>query len=1375
MVTDSQFADRDAFARSIAAYIPVTLTRYILEDQLPQPGVPRSLQAATLFADISGFTAMSEELASDGPRGAEELNRVLLVTFTAMIDVIHDMGGAVSHFYGDAMSVYFPEDGQAARKALACAQMMQQLMLSSFGRAVTNRPLGKRGIFELTIKIGLGYGRCQELVVGSPNIGFEFVLTGQAIDEAAEAEKLARSGQVIASQAIMQAAGLTPTTPFQPLESPPITLPPTPILTWEAYPAEAHARLIETAVPFLPTALYERLRQTGSTDVAEHRPVTTLFVQFQLKGDQNDSSAIETAVMGKQLHAYYQWAMEIVRRFGQENARVNRVLTGDKGNQLHIMFGAPIAPDAPDQAIRCAIAMLREQPDIIVEQRIGLAVGKVFAGPVGSTFRREYTVVGDVVNLSARLMQAAAAGTVLTDPLTAARVGQSIEFEPLPPRQFKGKQGEISPYKVVRERQSATQLLSYLERWTNPLFDREEERALLDQMVAKALAAETQVVTLSGQTGSGKSRLLAYVAENWLSQGGNGYLGVCQQHMADIPYAPWRSIWRDLFGLTPSLSVAEQVALVQQKTAVLAPQLAEDAGLWAAPLGLPIPLTQELEELTAEARQARFFRLVRTCFETATATQPIMLILEGVQHADGASLALLDELVSKRKSLPLLIATTYRTGHTVSSTAVTQATHLVVEDLSGEHARQLLAHIVGTETLPLSVEQHLGLRDREGRDSPVNPLFLEEALNVMLAAKVLELNGTVKVHEERLSRMQVPDTIHGLLLARLDRLPPAERDLLQMASVIGRQFEIESLTAIARQPQQTAVLQMLKDLTEADMTRLVTADPEWVYLFQHAMTHEVAYESLPYARRQTLHAEVGGWIQNTYADNLRPYHPILAFHFSRAGVHDRALQYALLAAHEARTIFANREAIELYGLAETHLRSLEISNWWETAVDLYMARAETLLLMGEFGTAVRDVEACMALVQNQDGPLEKRIAAQNILAELRVRQGNFTEAKSLSNDIINRYGEQIGPDELAKAYQWSGVAGSSLGEFDFALEQFQKAETLCLEIKNNERLARVLENKAFVHYLKKQLEQSLDAMQRSIALSRRFSLPINVASSLSNVALIQFQLGKGAEALETLNESIALIEDKSKNFYALAVGNRAEVRTYLGQYQQAEVDFDTAVDLYQSMDDTQNLIELLLIRAYEYYLTIGKQAEAHQTLQTIHQLLEDNADNLPEKQVRYHLSLGRLRIAEQQYDQALTNLKQANSIASEQTLAWWMPAIYYHMAHLKGLMGHSDEVAGWCRQAIKAIGQEGCPDYLPLVQWTLAQVAETDQKKLTHLIACKQSLDKRARYYDRLVYYQRVGELLKLAEDEAVRKIGHDALERAAQLRETATPSDSTD
>ena len=315
--------------------------------------------------------------------------------------------------------------------------------------------------------------------------------------------------------------------------------------------------------------------------------------------------------MGQQLQKYYEWACSVVARFGQKNANVNRVLTGDKGNQLHIMFGAPVAPDAPDQAVRCALAMQREKPDFITTQKIGVAVGKVFAGPVGSSTRREYTVVGDVVNLSARLMQICKPGLLYCDEQTAERASRWITFEALEPVQLKGKQTAVTPYMPVSERTAATQLQTYLNRWDRPMVGRTAEWRQLQLVLDEALTGNGGMAALIGPTGVGKSRLTASLAQYWLQEGGTGVLGLCYPHTTETPYSPWRGIWQQFFDLTQGMTTQAQVMAVVEKTQVLVPDCGDDVGLWSDVMGLPIPQAALLTDLTAEAKQARLFSLAR--------------------------------------------------------------------------------------------------------------------------------------------------------------------------------------------------------------------------------------------------------------------------------------------------------------------------------------------------------------------------------------------------------------------------------------------------------------------------------------------------------------------------------------------------------------------------------------------------------------------------------------------------------------------------------------------------------------------------------------------------------------------------------------------
>jgi class 3 adenylate cyclase len=348
----------------LAAYLPNTLTRQILQEGLPTPGQAHWLTAATIFTDMSGFTTMTEKLAADGPRGVEELNRTLLMTFTPMINAIQTAGGAVSHFHGDAMTVYFvDDDGQSATRALACARFLQSLMQARSGQKFS---------FELTMRIGVGYGRCLAVVVGDPARSLEFVLAGTAVDEAVAAQNLALEGQVIASQAVLQKAGWPADTPFrQVTEIFPVPTTSSGIY-WDAHATEKINQLAAIAPNFIHPNLYERLQDSNVQYVAEHRPITSLFVRFEgIDYDAPDA--------GSKLQSYYEWARGVIARYGGDNCRLNRLLTGDIGSQLHILFGAPVAPDTPEQALRCALTLQQERPLFITGQQIGVAAGRGFA------------------------------------------------------------------------------------------------------------------------------------------------------------------------------------------------------------------------------------------------------------------------------------------------------------------------------------------------------------------------------------------------------------------------------------------------------------------------------------------------------------------------------------------------------------------------------------------------------------------------------------------------------------------------------------------------------------------------------------------------------------------------------------------------------------------------------------------------------------------------------------------------------------------------------------------------------------------------------------------------------------------------------------
>lgn len=1356
-------------AQRLSAYIPVTLTRKILQDEQLNPGQSELIKAATVFADMSGFTPMAEALAVNGARGTEALSRALLMTFTSLINAIHDAGGAVSHFHGDAMMIYFPDtDGRAASRALASAQFMQSLMQTNFAE-VNMMQTREEDSYTLSIKIGVGYGRCLEMLVGDTD-NMEFVLAGTAVDEAVAAQMQATAGQVVASQAALKAARLPATEPFRLVDE----LPPVPNAQegffWEAYEQSALMRLI-TAVPtFIPASLFERLQDRSSQSISEHRSVTSMFVQFE-GIDFTDPAAVE------QLQAYYEWAWQTVLRYGGPNSRVNRVLTGDKGSQLHILFGAPVAPDAPEQALRCALAIQQQRPDFIRCQRIGLTAGRVFAGAVGSLNRREYTVVGRKVNLSARLTQICPPDGILIDAETAVRVQPHIISKPLPPMELKGHREPVSIYQVLAEQTAVTQAQARFQQWQQPPVGRDEELKQLFERMAAALTGQGGLVVVHGSYGSGQMPFLAAGVRHWLEAGGHALVGVCQQHTSDVPYAPWVSVWRDFFELSPEMSPADQVHQVNDRIAQLTPDLPNGLGLWRELLGAPLRSTALLVDLPAVVRQMRLFKLVQKSVGAAVMERPYLIVLEDIHLADSASLDLLDALEQHSHDLPLLLLVTYRSGNEILFNTLTRtaSTQIALNDFTPQQARRLIHERLATDQLPLVVEQRLGLRDRQGRESAVNPLFLEETLQLMLSLDVVAVepnqygNGRLRIDEARLAQMEVPDTIYTLLLARLDQLPAAERGLLQVASVIGREFDLATLVAISPRLSREAAIELLDTLVQTDLVQQLTAGLIPTYLFQHNLVHQVVYQSLTYARRQALHANIAELIIRESGEMLSTMYPILAYHFSQTEQNRDGLKYALLAAEDAVAAHNYRGAAEFYEQAANHLDKVGEEAAWETAVTIAVARSKILLRLGQFAQAWELATMALQLCLDQRG-LAQTLTIYNLMAEIRLRQARYDEVPALTSKVINSLLPDRPSVELGQAYWLWGQALLPQADCTAAVDKLKQAETIFRDNQQPQKLAQVLLTLAD-GYCRQQPDSTwLKTVEEVETLLQAETAPAVLGQKALFLFRIQLRLGQADLALEAAETAVDTLRSAGANYLAHGLIHRAEINIYLGQFVAALADLQRANDLLDSMDDMPGLLRLHLLWGAGYYGGLGDWRQAQQRLVQVQQLLADqpkNKDVVVEADIQLWLGLGHVALNTERWPEAESLLKRVLTAVTSQRLVWWRPAACYAWGMLQLARAGEDE---WetavsqahqsFREGLQAVDAGGCPDELPLILLQLGLTAQEmgDERCWDYLETAVQAARQRARHTDRLFVLHEAGQTLLQAPTAHLQQLGHETL-----------------
>ena len=483
---------------ALAAYIPRDRVEVILN-----PRQPLAVDGVAMIADISGFTPLTEALTqglSEG-EGAEELTRALDSVFTPLIAEIHAFRGSVIKFGGDALIVWFarPFRGRKSavvRRALTCAWHMQQ-RIKIDGQIPT--PIGT---VTLKMKIGMAYGPVKRFNLGLAEYGYEDVLAGATLDLMADAEHHAEPGEIILPR---ETGVLLPDTftikewraefavvaninrPARRLHWPLIRL----------QPSQQEAMSKQLA-PYLPRPIYEALL-SGQAQVAELKPVVSLFVQFHgLDYDQDPNIA-------EKLQHYFVTAQRVVAGY---NGRLNRLITGDKGSLLHIIFGAPRSVEEQEsRAIRCALDLQTECGGLpfITMQRIGVSLGRVFAGPVGSPVRHDYTTMGDSINLSARLMQNAADDQVLLETAVYEQLGSEFKLVDLGTILVKGKAEPIQVYAAegVRSQRARRQL-----KQIPPIFGRDAEMSTLRQRIEALSHGQGSLMTLIGDVGMGKTLFL---------------------------------------------------------------------------------------------------------------------------------------------------------------------------------------------------------------------------------------------------------------------------------------------------------------------------------------------------------------------------------------------------------------------------------------------------------------------------------------------------------------------------------------------------------------------------------------------------------------------------------------------------------------------------------------------------------------------------------------------------------------------------------------------------------------------------------------------------------------------------------------------------
>jgi len=995
---------------TLSTYLPYTLAEHIRRGPArPLFNRGKRLEAVALFADMAGFTPLAEALGARGSVGTEELTRILNGRFTPLIEEIENWGGVVGKFAGDAMTVLF-HGAEMERRALACAAALRAVML----RLVeAETPAGR---FTIQMKLGLAAGTVLQMVAGSAARA-EFVFAGRPLDDAAQAEHRARPGEIVLHPSLRErlpadelagealAAGYLRFDALRTAAAP-APHPPLP-------PPTDEARAVAALRAFLPAEIHARLAAGQAAFVNEHRRVTILFLSF---AGIDYAAAGAIAALGR----YVEQLFQVVGRFG---GHVRQVQMGDKGSLVLVLFGAPVAHENDEErALLCALALqeLAGQMGEITAQRIGVNSGLVFAGNVGSARRQEYTVIGDAVNLAARLMQAAAPGQVLVGESSQEAAAERFTWRALPPLVVKGKAEPVAVHELAGRR--ADRPLRLQEpRYALPMVGRRADLELLEGLLARVRASgRGHVAGLSAEAGMGKSRLTAEVIGRALALGFAGYGGYAVSHGTQTPYMAWRPLLRGLLEMEEGRPLDEQLPAATRVLAAVRPDLPPRLPLLGDALGLPIADNELTAAFDAGLRRESLQALVVDLVRQRAAETPLLLVLEDAHWLDDLSRELARALAAAIADRPVFFLTVYRPAEVAAGTALWARPPAAFTELElapfapAETADLIRLKLAGRALPPHMVEQI------EAR-SQGNPFFVDEFVT-MLLERGIDLDDPAA-----LADVEVPLSLQTLVISRLDELSESEKTTIRVASVIGRLFRARWLLAIY--PGEIRAELLNRDLDRLSALGLAPLDkpaPELEYLFKHAITQEVAYESLSFATRRMLHERMAAYIEETYAGKLEEWYGILAYHFGRAERPAQEFTYTRQAGEQAARQSAHRQAVEFYGRALA-LRAQHGLGTAAEEADLRMARLKQNDILGLLECLDEDAQALAAIAGALDpARLVQSWILRGIAAWKTDRLAEAAACYKTAEELARQHGDHLG---LLDALRFQGDIHFSRGNY----------------------------------------------------------------------------------------------------------------------------------------------------------------------------------------------------------------------------------------------------------------------------------------------------------------------------------------------------------
>ena len=738
----------------------------------------------------------------------------------------------------------------------------------------------------------------------------------------------------------------------------------------------------------LATEVTTITRDTATPADAERRQLTVMFCD--LVGSTALSRQFDPEDLRELIRAYHRTVTEVVTGFDGFVAKY-------MGDGVLIYFGYPRAhEDDAERAVRAGLGSIEavgrlDAGAVKLQARVGIATGLAVVGDmIGEGSAQEQSVVGEAPNLAARLQAVAPPAGVVIAASTRQQIGELFDLEDLGPQQLAGFTDLQRAWRVLRESGEVSRFEA-LRSEATPLVGRDEEVEVLLRRWERARRGEGRVVLISGEPGIGKSRLTVALSEHIATEPHARVRYFCSPHHQDSALYPFIAQLEHAAGFVRDDAIEDKLGKLRF---LLASATLDDDDVALLTELLSLPIDRAELNLSPQRKREKLLEALLSLLEAEARRRPVLIIFEDAHWIDPTSRELLDLTIDRLRRLPVLLAITFRPEFQPPWGGRAHVTSLALNRLDESHGEALVQNLAGNAELTADVIAKIVER------TDGVPLFLEELTKAVLESVEKEDRVAIVLSTTSFDALSVPATLHASLVARLDRLGTAAKEVAQIGAVLGREFAYNLIELVAQRDErelQTA----LGQLSEAGLLFCRGTIPHASYLFKHALVQDAAYSTLVRGKRQELHGRVAAVLELDFADLVERRPELVAHHLTSAGETERAVDMWLKAGQYAAARLAHREAIRHFerGLAVlTALAESPARDRWET--ELQLARGLSLFTAKGFDAAEAADAYTRAnqLAEQQSNPHQLFMAVYGLWQSAN-GAGNILDCRRLSNRL----------------------------------------------------------------------------------------------------------------------------------------------------------------------------------------------------------------------------------------------------------------------------------------------------------------------------------------------------------------------------------------